>query len=96
MIELYEQIARMKFALGQLSALQRRPIELAFLDGLSHTEIAKVLSIPLGTIKARIRTGLIQLRKAFQNLTERETSEALAVYSGEIDSSVAGMVDEIR
>lgn len=65
MAALFEQIARMKCALGQLSELQRIPIELAFRDGLSHTEIAQFLAVPLGTIKARIRSGLIRLRNAF-------------------------------
>jgi RNA polymerase sigma-70 factor, ECF subfamily len=89
MVELYEQIAHMKSALGQLPALQRTPIELAFLDGLSHAEIAKVLSIPLGTIKARIRSGLIQLRDAFQNPVTEDENDPLDLRTGEYGSCAA-------
>ncbi|MDZ4658680.1 MAG: sigma-70 family RNA polymerase sigma factor [Bythopirellula sp.] len=49
-------------ALMNLDAAQRQVLELAFFGGLSHQEIAKQLDSPLGTVKSRIRQGLIHLR----------------------------------
>jgi RNA polymerase sigma-70 factor, ECF subfamily len=43
---------------------QRKALEMAFFEGLTHTEIAAKTGQPLGTIKTRIRTGLLSLRKA--------------------------------
>src|SRR5262245_37610092 len=50
-------------ALQTLSEQQRIPIEMAYFQGMSHTEIASALGQPLGTIKDRIRTGMLHLRK---------------------------------
>jgi RNA polymerase sigma-70 factor (ECF subfamily) len=49
-----------------LPAEQRKTLEMAFFDGLTHTEIAEMTGDPLGTVKTRIRSGLSTLRKAFQ------------------------------
>jgi RNA polymerase sigma-70 factor (ECF subfamily) len=52
--------------LGGMPAPQRDALQMAYFEGLSHTEIATKTGEPLGTIKTRIRAGLISLRKAFQ------------------------------
>jgi RNA polymerase sigma-70 factor, ECF subfamily len=49
-----------------LPAEQQKSMELAFFEGLSHSEIAEKTGDPLGTVKTRIRLALITLRKAFQ------------------------------
>lgn len=49
-------------ALGALPEDQKRAIEMAFFAGLSHHEIADALQEPLGTVKARIRRGMLKLR----------------------------------
>jgi RNA polymerase sigma-70 factor (ECF subfamily) len=58
-----EEAVRVRSVLNQLPAEQREAIELAFFSDLSHHEIASQLDQPLGTIKARIRRGLLKLRE---------------------------------
>lgn len=57
---------KVRGVLGAMPSLQRSALEMAYFEGLSHSEIASKTGEPLGTIKTRIRTGLMTLRKAFQ------------------------------
>jgi RNA polymerase sigma-70 factor, ECF subfamily len=58
-----DEAARVRSVLNNLPSEQREAIELAFFGHLTHHEIAGRLGEPLGTIKARIRRGLLKLRE---------------------------------
>jgi len=57
-------------ALSELPAEQSKVIELAYFGGFTHTEIAAMLGIPVGTVKGRMRLGLTKLRTRFEPLGE--------------------------
>ncbi|MGB6744972.1 MAG: sigma-70 family RNA polymerase sigma factor [Terracidiphilus sp.] len=57
---------KVRTVLAKLSPEQQQSIEMAFFDGLTHSEIAEQTGDPLGTVKTRIRSALINLRRAFQ------------------------------
>jgi RNA polymerase sigma-70 factor, ECF subfamily len=63
-LETLERKRQVTSALGALSPEQRRCIELAFYEGLTHTQIAERLEAPLGTVKSRILLGMNKLRQA--------------------------------
>ncbi|HEX6715635.1 MAG TPA: sigma-70 family RNA polymerase sigma factor [Pyrinomonadaceae bacterium] len=58
-----EQRGLVTKALAQLPDEQKRPLMLAYFDGLTQSEIATRLGAPLGTVKTRMRTGLMNLRE---------------------------------
>ena len=66
--DLAEQREIVREGVRKLSAPQRQTLELAFFEGLSHTEIAEKTNIPLGTVKSHIRSGLIRLRDILRNV----------------------------
>jgi len=61
-VDLREECSRVRAALGEIPGEQKAAIELAFFGGLTHEQIAEKLDTPLGTVKARIRRGLLKLR----------------------------------
>ncbi|MGD1900838.1 MAG: sigma-70 family RNA polymerase sigma factor [Geitlerinemataceae cyanobacterium] len=63
---LEERRATVRDALEQLPEKYRQILELAYYEGMSQSEIAKQLVLPLGTVKTRSRQGLLTLRKQLQ------------------------------
>lgn len=62
-VELAERQRLVREAITGLSPSQRRALELAYFEGLSHAQIAERLGEPLGTVKTRVRQAMIALRR---------------------------------
>ena len=61
----WERGQHLRLLLAQLPSDQRQVIELAYFGGLSHSELAEQLGVPLGTVKGRLRLGLEKLRASW-------------------------------
>ena len=61
-VEVRIEHERVEKAMTRLTQLQRQAVSLAYYGGFSHSEVADMLHIPLGTVKTRLRDGLIRLR----------------------------------
>lgn len=62
LVSLVEQGSRVRLALERLGPERRRLVSLAFLEGLSHQQIAEATGLPLGTVKSHVRRALAELR----------------------------------
>ncbi|MDQ2888917.1 MAG: sigma-70 family RNA polymerase sigma factor [Chloroflexota bacterium] len=62
------QGAQVRDALTKLSQEQRKVIEMGYFQGWTHSEIAEGLQLPLGTVKARMRLGLMHLKRILQQM----------------------------
>jgi len=62
------QSAQVRAALMQIPTEQRMVVELSYFQGWTHTEIAEGCQIPLGTVKARMRLGLMHLKRALEKM----------------------------
>jgi RNA polymerase sigma-70 factor (ECF subfamily) len=65
-----EESQTVRAALGELPSEQRRVIELAYFGGFTHTEIAEMLDLPIGTVKGRVRLALAKLRLSLADASE--------------------------
>ena len=61
-VEITVEHERVAKALARLTELQRQAVTLAYYGGYSHSEVASMLSVPIGTVKTRLRDGMIRLR----------------------------------
>jgi RNA polymerase sigma-70 factor (ECF subfamily) len=65
-VEQRDEYARVTTALDTLTPVQRQAVELAYYQGYTYREVSELLETPLGTIKARMRDGMIRLRDALE------------------------------
>ncbi len=61
-VEIRIENERVKRAMSRLTELQRQAVTLAYYGGYSHSEVAELLRVPIGTVKTRLRDGMIRLR----------------------------------
>jgi len=61
-VEIRVEHERVGVALQRLTELQRQAVSLAYYGGYSHSEVAEMLKVPIGTVKTRLRDGMIRLR----------------------------------
>ncbi|WP_111718473.1 ECF RNA polymerase sigma factor SigK [Homoserinimonas sp. OAct 916] len=61
-VEVVIEHERVKAAMARLSEAQRQAVSLAYYGGLTHSEIAAEIEAPIGTVKTRLRDGMIRLR----------------------------------
>ncbi|KQV07583.1 ECF RNA polymerase sigma factor SigK [Leifsonia sp. Root112D2] len=62
-VEVRVEHERVEQAMQRLSDVQRQAVSLAYYGGYSHSEIAATLAVPIGTVKTRLRDGMIRLRE---------------------------------
>jgi RNA polymerase sigma-70 factor, ECF subfamily len=63
-----ERKERVQKALGELPADQHEVVTLSYVEGLSHSEIAERLGLPLGTVKSRMRLAYLKIRESVEDL----------------------------
>lgn len=68
LLSLMQRHTRVHAAVAKLSPLRRRLVSIAFLEGLSHHEVAHVTGLALGTVKSHLRRALIQLREELEGM----------------------------
>lgn len=66
-----EQNATVQAALSELSDREQQLLKMAYYDGLTQAAISEHLGLPLGTVKSRVRRGLLKLRQVLQGQVER-------------------------